>query len=235
MRFPAFIAALAICSALLPVVPVYAQTATTTTDLSDTTTIALPIDNESAGSNDGQNTDIKGIEGVYERAIIQGINLTSSEAGSEVQQHQQYSIELLSGNLKGQQRTISSDLASNPYGLSPKVGDKVVVLIQGSATQGNELIFLEGFDRRAAMFWLLILFVVTLLPYLTQMSGLIYLTAALVLNAGFLYYAIRLMKPPSERFAMEVFNYSIVYLMALFAFLLADHYLAEPSLSAFAR
>jgi uncharacterized membrane protein len=64
--------------------------------------------------------------------------------------------------LKGQQRTISSDLASNPYGLSPKVGDKVVVLIQGSAAQGNELIFLEGFDRRAAMFWLLIIFVVTL-------------------------------------------------------------------------
>ena len=48
---------------------------------------------------------------------------------------------------------------------------------------------------------------------------------AVVLGAGFLYYAIRLMNPPSERFAMEVFNYSIIYLMALFAFLLVDHYL----------
>ena len=68
-----------------------------------------------------------------------------------------------------------------------------------------------------------------MLPWLTGMSGLIYLGGAAVLGAGFLYYAIRLLNPPGERFAMEVFNYSIVYLMALFAFLLADHYLAAPS------
>ncbi|HJU40437.1 MAG TPA: protoheme IX farnesyltransferase, partial [Tahibacter sp.] len=44
--------------------------------------------------------------------------------------------------------------------------------------------------------------------------------------------AIRLLHPPDEFFAMRVFNYSIVYLMALFAFLLADHYLATPTLHA---
>jgi protoheme IX farnesyltransferase len=38
------------------------------------------------------------------------------------------------------------------------------------------------------------------------------------------------MNPPNERFAMQVFNYSIVYLMALFAFLLVDHWLMPPSL-----
>ena len=48
---------------------------------------------------------------------------------------------------------------------------------------------------------------------------------ALVLGAVFLYYAIRLMNPPSEAFAMQVFGYSIWYLMALFAFLLIDHWL----------
>jgi protoheme IX farnesyltransferase len=68
------------------------------------------------------------------------------------------------------------------------------------------------------------------------MSGLFYLGGALVLGAGFLYYAIRLLAPPDEFFAMRVFNYSIVYLMALFAFLLADHYLpsgvvADPTLA----
>ena len=70
-----------------------------------------------------------------------------------------------------------------------------------------------------------LLVVVTVLPYLTGMSGLFYLGGALVLGAGFLYYAIRLLNPPDDFFPMRVFNYSIVYLMALFAFLLVDHYL----------
>jgi protoheme IX farnesyltransferase len=52
-----------------------------------------------------------------------------------------------------------------------------------------------------------------------------YLGGALVLGAVFLYYAVRLMNPPGELFAMKVFGYSIVYLMALFAFLLVDHFL----------
>ncbi len=52
--------------------------------------------------------------------------------------------------------------------------------------------------------------------------------ARVVLGAGFLYYAVRLLNPPDEFFAMKVFNYSIVYLMALFAFLLVDHWVMEP-------
>jgi heme o synthase len=52
-----------------------------------------------------------------------------------------------------------------------------------------------------------------------------YLGGAIVLGVGFLYYAIRLLDPPDELFAMKVFNYSIIYLMALFAFLLIDHYI----------
>jgi protoheme IX farnesyltransferase len=81
------------------------------------------------------------------------------------------------------------------------------------------------YTRWHVLFYTVLLLVVTVLPWLTGMSGLFYLGGALVLGIGFLYYAIRLMNPPSERFAMEVFNYSIVYLMALFAFLLLDHYL----------
>src|SRR5690242_5279154 len=71
---------------------------------------------------------------------------------------------------------------------------------------------------------------VTVLPYLTGMSGLFYLGGALVLGGGFLYYAIVLLDPPNELFPMKVFNYSIVYLMALFAFLLIDHYVDTPLL-----
>jgi protoheme IX farnesyltransferase len=63
------------------------------------------------------------------------------------------------------------------------------------------------------------------LPWATGMSGLFYLGGALVLGVAFLYYAWRLMDPPDERYAMKVFGFSIVYLMALFAFLLVDHWL----------
>jgi protoheme IX farnesyltransferase len=85
------------------------------------------------------------------------------------------------------------------------------------------------YTRLQVLLYTLLLIAATLLPWVTGMSGSFYVGGALVLNAVFLYYALRLMKPPNERFAMEVFNYSIVYLMALFAFLLVDHYLAVPS------
>ncbi len=80
------------------------------------------------------------------------------------------------------------------------------------------------------LFYTVLLLLVSVLPYLTGMSGLLYLGGALVLGGGFLYYAVRLIRPPDARFAMKVFGYSIVYLMALFAFLLLDHWLVEPAL-----
>jgi protoheme IX farnesyltransferase len=70
-----------------------------------------------------------------------------------------------------------------------------------------------------------LLVLVTVLPWATGMSGLFYLGGALVLGIVFLWYAWHLMDPPDELYAMRVFNYSIVYLMALFAFLLIDHWL----------
>ena len=81
------------------------------------------------------------------------------------------------------------------------------------------------YTRWQILFYTVLLFVVTMLPWATGMSGAFYLGGALVLNAVFLYYAIRMLNPPGELFAMKMFHYSIVYLMALFAFLLADHWL----------
>ncbi len=84
------------------------------------------------------------------------------------------------------------------------------------------------YTRWHVLFYTVLLVLVTLLPYLTGMSGLLYLGGAVVLGAGFIYYAVRLLRPPDERFAMRVFGYSITYLMALFALLLLDHWLTVP-------
>ncbi|UXI70608.1 heme o synthase [Tahibacter amnicola] len=86
------------------------------------------------------------------------------------------------------------------------------------------------YTRWHVLYYTVLLLVVTVLPWATGMSGLFYLGGALILGGVFLYYAILLLQPPDEMFAMKVFNYSIIYLMALFAFLLADHYLATPTL-----
>ena len=81
------------------------------------------------------------------------------------------------------------------------------------------------YTRWQILLYTVLLVVVTVLPYAVRMSGAFYLGGALVLGAVFLWYAWRLLDPPDEFFAMRTFNYSIVYLMALFAFLLLDHWL----------
>jgi hypothetical protein len=81
------------------------------------------------------------------------------------------------------------------------------------------------YTRWQILFYTVLLVEVTVLPVIFGMSGFFYLGGALVLGAVFLWYAWRLLDPPDEFFAMRVFNYSIVYLMALFAFLLVDHWL----------
>ncbi|KAF1720485.1 heme o synthase [Pseudoxanthomonas wuyuanensis] len=95
------------------------------------------------------------------------------------------------------------------------------------------------YTRWQILFYTVLLVEVTVLPVVFGMSGLFYLGGALVLGSVFLWYAWRLLNPPDEFFAMRVFNYSIVYLMALFAFLLVDHWLmpwlqpAAPALMEF--
>jgi protoheme IX farnesyltransferase len=80
------------------------------------------------------------------------------------------------------------------------------------------------YTRLHVLLYTVLLFIVTLLPFLTRMTGLIYLAAALVLNGGFLYYAFALKITAREELPMRVFKFSVTYLMWLFAALLIDHY-----------
>jgi len=82
-----------------------------------------------------------------------------------------------------------------------------------------------AYTRLHVLLYTVLLFAVTLLPFLTRMSGLIYFAAALLLNALFLYYALALKITARQELPMRVFRFSITYLMWLFAALLVDHYL----------
>ena len=80
------------------------------------------------------------------------------------------------------------------------------------------------FTRWHIFFYTILLVIVTTLPFLTGMSGALYLAGVTVLNLGFLWYAFRLLRENDERLPMQTFGYSIIYLMVLFVFLLAYHY-----------
>ena len=82
-----------------------------------------------------------------------------------------------------------------------------------------------AFTRLHILLYTILLFIVTMLPYLVGMSGVFYLIGAVLLGLGFLYYAILMYFNHEDQLAMQTFSYSIVYLMLLFAFLLVDHYI----------
>jgi heme o synthase len=86
----------------------------------------------------------------------------------------------------------------------------------------------DKYTRLHIMLYTIIMFVVTLLPFATRMSGLIYLLGAVVLGIGFLYWATVLMIGKSEKAPMQTFAYSIIYLMALFLIMLVDHWVLPP-------
>jgi heme o synthase len=82
----------------------------------------------------------------------------------------------------------------------------------------------EKFTRLHVLLYTVILVAVTVLPFATRMSGWIYLAAAIVLGGIFLHHAWRIWVDYSDERARSTFRYSIVYLTALFAALLVDHY-----------
>lgn len=87
------------------------------------------------------------------------------------------------------------------------------------------------FTKQQVVLYTFLLFAVSLLPFISQMSGLVYLIGAIGLGGRFLYLALALYRHTSNPLAMKTFSYSILYLAALFAFLLIDHYLPGSLLS----
>ena len=81
------------------------------------------------------------------------------------------------------------------------------------------------FTRLHVLLYTVILCVVTMLPFMIGMSGLIYLAAAIGLNARFLWHSVALKVTRRDELPMRVFRFSISYLMWLFLALLVDHYL----------
>ena len=81
------------------------------------------------------------------------------------------------------------------------------------------------FTRWHILFYTILLVLVTTMPYLTGMSGLIYLVTAMILGGMFLNYAIRMKADPDDAaLPMRTFKFSITYLAILFAALMVDHY-----------
>ncbi|HPQ97732.1 MAG TPA: hypothetical protein PLN94_19310, partial [Thiolinea sp.] len=92
-----------------------------------------------------------------------------------------------------------------------------------------ELAVAEGasaaFTKLHILLYTILLVLISVMPFLIFMSGMLYLVGAMGLGAGFIYYAWKLYQAEGDGYAMQTFGYSIFYLTALFAFLLADHYL----------
>jgi len=83
----------------------------------------------------------------------------------------------------------------------------------------------EAYTRINILLYTILLVLITVIPYLTGMSGLIYLSTALVLDGVFLYFSIQMWRTPDDlELPMRTFKFSITYLGLLFAALLIDHY-----------
>jgi protoheme IX farnesyltransferase len=82
----------------------------------------------------------------------------------------------------------------------------------------------DKFTRLHVLLYTVILVAVSMMPFSTGMSGLIYMVAALALGSMFLYYAVMIYSRYSDALAKKTFRYSIIYLSLLFAALLVDHY-----------
>ncbi|MFH1078088.1 MAG: YibE/F family protein [Patescibacteria group bacterium] len=98
-------------------------------------------------------------DGSYERAIVRNVTEQSVEHEGGADLKASYTIEFLSGPLKGTERVITGDLASNPYDIELRVGDRVVIFLQPNPSGEEPFAYIEGFDRLGAILWLIVLFV----------------------------------------------------------------------------
>jgi protoheme IX farnesyltransferase len=82
-----------------------------------------------------------------------------------------------------------------------------------------------AFTKLQIVLYTIILFLVSLFPYIVLMSGTIYLTSAIILSSLFLFYSIRLYLSDDYKYAMQTFWYSIYYIFLIFIALIVDHFI----------
>lgn len=83
----------------------------------------------------------------------------------------------------------------------------------------------DAYTRLNILLYTILLVLITIIPYLTGMSGLVYLATVVILDARFLWYAVQMRRVPDDlELPMRMFKFSITYLGVLFAALLVDHY-----------
>ena len=82
-----------------------------------------------------------------------------------------------------------------------------------------------AFTKLQIVLYTIILFLVSLFPYIVLMSGTIYLTSAIILSSLFLFYSIRLYLSDDDKYAMQTFWYSIYYIFLIFIALIIDHFI----------
>ena len=81
------------------------------------------------------------------------------------------------------------------------------------------------FTKLQIVLYTIILFIVSILPYVVLMSGIIYLVSALILSSIFMYYALKLFVSEDNEIAMKTFQFSIYYIFLIFLALLVDHFI----------
>ncbi|MBT5135828.1 MAG: protoheme IX farnesyltransferase [Halieaceae bacterium] len=86
-------------------------------------------------------------------------------------------------------------------------------------THGNR------FTALHILLYTILMFLITLLPFATFLSGWIYAVSAVILGAVFLYWSIEILREKNPKAPMETFKYSINYLLLLFIAMLADHWI----------
>lgn len=136
--------------------------AATTTDA--TVTSSSPVVVQEASGMDGGSAQVPEAEvrdGLYERAVVQGVVLRDEKTATGGAQVASYRVRFLSGSLKGQEKEIANEVGSNPYGIQPRTGDKVVIFIQLEA-DGSSQFYIQGYDRRSALIALVLLFVLVM-------------------------------------------------------------------------
>jgi uncharacterized membrane protein len=101
-------------------------------------------------------------DGTYASARIISVKISNDGDINSGTQKQQFEVEIRSGLLKGKTITIEEDTESTPLQIHPKKGDKIIVFIQ-QGDHANPAVRLEGFDRRIPMYWIIALFILSIL------------------------------------------------------------------------